>query len=228
MSLLDRTTLRILFTVLATSALLAFVWLARKPLLVFLFAMLFAYLLEPLVARLQRRLHCSRGIAIAVTYVAMLAVLLVRGTAGGAARGGAGTTSVSVRPGALQQGGQRKHCLPVRQGARMEPADAGSAAAVHRGTPRRGLQRGERTGRQSYRDRRQRAVAAADSNPGGIFLCRARAALPGASEACSTILTAASCWARSWAIWMRCSPTLCGRRCTWRRSPQPSTWSRSR
>ena len=79
MSLLDRTTLRILFTILATSALLTFVWLARKPLLVFLFAMLFAYLLEPLVAQLQRWLHCSRGIAIAVTYVAMLAVLLTVG-----------------------------------------------------------------------------------------------------------------------------------------------------
>ncbi len=79
MSLLDRTTLRILFTVLATLGTLALVWLARKPLLVFLFAMLFAYLLEPLVARLQSRLRCSRGIAIAVTYVAMLAVLLVVG-----------------------------------------------------------------------------------------------------------------------------------------------------
>jgi len=79
MSLLDRTTLRILFTILATAALLAFVWLARKPLLVFLFAMLFAYLLEPLVAQLQRWLHCSRGIAITVTYVAMLAVLLTVG-----------------------------------------------------------------------------------------------------------------------------------------------------
>ncbi|MGC2211385.1 MAG: AI-2E family transporter [Candidatus Korobacteraceae bacterium] len=79
MSLLDRTTLRILFTVLATLGLLALVWLTRKPLLVFLFAMLFAYLLEPLVAQLQRRLRCNRGIAIAVTYVAMLVVLLVLG-----------------------------------------------------------------------------------------------------------------------------------------------------
>jgi predicted PurR-regulated permease PerM len=79
MSLLDRTTLRILFTVLATLGTLALVWLARKPLLAFLFAMLFAYLLEPLVAQLQRWLRSSRGIAIAVTYVAMLTVLLVAG-----------------------------------------------------------------------------------------------------------------------------------------------------
>ena len=79
MSLLDRTTLRILFTVLATLALLAMVWMARKPLLVFLFAMLFAYLLEPLVAQFQRRLRCSRGVAIAATYVGVLAVLFIVG-----------------------------------------------------------------------------------------------------------------------------------------------------
>jgi predicted PurR-regulated permease PerM len=79
MSLLDKITLRVLFTILSTAALLAFVWMARKPLLVFLFAMLFAYLLEPLVARLQGWLRCNRGIAIAVTYVALLAALLTFG-----------------------------------------------------------------------------------------------------------------------------------------------------
>jgi predicted PurR-regulated permease PerM len=83
MSLLDRATLRILFTALATAALLAFVWLARKPLLAFLFAMLFAYLLEPLVSRLQRWMHGRRGAAVAVTYVAMLAILLTVGLAVG-------------------------------------------------------------------------------------------------------------------------------------------------
>jgi predicted PurR-regulated permease PerM len=79
----DKNTLRILFTVLATAALLAFVWLARKPLLVFLFAILFAYMLEPLIERLQRWTHCSRGIAIALTYVAIFAVLLTVGLVAG-------------------------------------------------------------------------------------------------------------------------------------------------
>jgi len=83
MSLLDKNTLRILFTILATVALLAFVWMARKPLLAFLFAMLFAYLLEPLIAQLEKRLHSSRGIAIAVTYVAILAALSTVGLAVG-------------------------------------------------------------------------------------------------------------------------------------------------
>ncbi len=79
MSLLDKNTLRILFTTLATAALLAFVWMARKPLLAFLFAMLFAYLLEPLISLLQRWMRCGRGVAIAVTYVAILAILLTAG-----------------------------------------------------------------------------------------------------------------------------------------------------
>jgi predicted PurR-regulated permease PerM len=83
MSLFDKSTLRVLFTVLATAALLAFVWMARKPLLAFLFAMLFAYLLEPLILRLQKWTRCSRGVAIAVTYVAILGALLTAGLAVG-------------------------------------------------------------------------------------------------------------------------------------------------
>jgi predicted PurR-regulated permease PerM len=83
MSLLDKNTLRILFTVLTTVALLTFVWMARKPLLAFLFAMLFAYMLDPLITLLQRWTHLSRGIAIAAVYVAMLAVLLTVGLAVG-------------------------------------------------------------------------------------------------------------------------------------------------
>jgi predicted PurR-regulated permease PerM len=79
MSLLDKNTLRVLFTILATASLLAFVWLARKPLLAFLFAMLFAYLLDPLITLLQKWTRCSRGIAIAVLYVAILAALLTVG-----------------------------------------------------------------------------------------------------------------------------------------------------
>jgi predicted PurR-regulated permease PerM len=83
MSLLDKSTLRILFTILATVSLLAFVWLARKPLLAFLFAMLFAYLLDPLITLLQRWAHCSRGVAISAVYVTLLTALLTVGLAAG-------------------------------------------------------------------------------------------------------------------------------------------------
>jgi predicted PurR-regulated permease PerM len=75
MSLLDKTTLRILFTILVTGSLLAIVWLARKPLLVFLFAMLFAYLLEPMIALLQKWTRINRGLAIAVVYIALGGIL---------------------------------------------------------------------------------------------------------------------------------------------------------
>lgn len=83
MNLLDKQTLRILFTVLATAALLAFVWLARKPLLVFLFAILFAYMLEPLIGLVQRWTRAGRGLAIGVVYVALLGGLLTVGLATG-------------------------------------------------------------------------------------------------------------------------------------------------
>ncbi|PSH03215.1 MAG: hypothetical protein CXZ00_13255 [Acidobacteria bacterium] len=83
MSLLDKTTLRIQFTVLATLSLLAFIWLARKPLLTFLFAMLFAYLLEPLISLAEKKTHCSRGVAITAIYLVMLAGLLTVGAAVG-------------------------------------------------------------------------------------------------------------------------------------------------
>ncbi len=83
MSLLDKTTLRILFTILLTASLLAIVWMARKPLLVFLFAMLFAYLLEPLITVLQKYARMGRGFAIATVYVGLLAALLTVGMAMG-------------------------------------------------------------------------------------------------------------------------------------------------
>ena len=81
MSLLDKNTLRILFTILVAVSLPAFMWLARKPLLAFLFAMLFAYLLDPLITLLQRWTHSSRGIAIAAVYGALLAAVLTVGLA---------------------------------------------------------------------------------------------------------------------------------------------------
>jgi predicted PurR-regulated permease PerM len=69
MSLIDQRTVRVLVTVLLFAAVLAFLWLARKPLLIFLFSILFAYLLEPLIRWVQPRLRNSRGLAILAVYV---------------------------------------------------------------------------------------------------------------------------------------------------------------
>lgn len=83
MGFLDRATLRVTATVLFMAAVLGFCWMARKPLLTFLFAVLFAYLLEPLVKRVERWTHRSRGLSVAIVYVALVAVLIVVGIAVG-------------------------------------------------------------------------------------------------------------------------------------------------
>lgn len=83
MNLLDKNTLRVIFTILVTAAALGFIWLAYKPLLVFLFSMLFAYLLEPLIGLLQRWAKAGRGLSIAVVYVLLIGVLLTAGAAVG-------------------------------------------------------------------------------------------------------------------------------------------------
>jgi predicted PurR-regulated permease PerM len=83
MGFLDRTTLRVAVTVLFLAAVLAFLWAARKTLLIFLFAMLFAYLLDPLVSWFQLRMRNRRGPAIAVVYIIMLGLLATIGAAAG-------------------------------------------------------------------------------------------------------------------------------------------------
>jgi predicted PurR-regulated permease PerM len=78
--LLDHRTLRVLFTTLVFVGVLALVYAARRMLLVFLFAIFFAYLLEPLVDALEPRMRGSRGRAVAVTYL-VLGVILAAGIA---------------------------------------------------------------------------------------------------------------------------------------------------
>ncbi len=79
MGFLDRTTLRVAATILFLAAVLAFCWLAAKPLLAFLFAILFAYLLEPLVSRVQLWTHRGRGLSIGLVYLGLLIALVVVG-----------------------------------------------------------------------------------------------------------------------------------------------------
>ena len=69
--LFDLRTFRVLTTLLITAAVLLFIYLARRTLIVFLFAILFAYILEPILPQLQRRMHLTRGRAIAVLYLAI-------------------------------------------------------------------------------------------------------------------------------------------------------------
>jgi predicted PurR-regulated permease PerM len=79
--LFDIRAARILTTVCLFVAIGAFVYGVRHTLVIFLFAILFAYLLEPLVRRVQASplARGSRRIAIAITYVCVAALLTILG-----------------------------------------------------------------------------------------------------------------------------------------------------
>ena len=98
MSLFDRRTVRVLLTILLFAGVLAFLWLARKPLLIFVFSMLFAYLLEPLIRWVQPRVRNSRGLAILTVYV-IGAVLLT-------------TVGLLVGPRIVDEGRKLAHAIP--------------------------------------------------------------------------------------------------------------------
>lgn len=79
LDLLDHRAVRVLTTVLIFAAVLAFVYAVRKTLILFLFALLFAYLFEPVICWLQPRLRGSRGLAIVVVYIGLAVVVTIAG-----------------------------------------------------------------------------------------------------------------------------------------------------
>jgi predicted PurR-regulated permease PerM len=79
MGFLDRRTVSVLLTILVVASILGLVWLARRPVITFIFAIFFAHLLEPVVERFQGWLHLSRGKSVAVTYMVIVAGLLIFG-----------------------------------------------------------------------------------------------------------------------------------------------------
>src|SRR5215471_7140225 len=79
MGFLDRRTISVLLTILVVAGILALLWMARRPVITFIFAIFFAHLLEPVVERFQGWLHLSRGKSVAVTYLAIVAALLIFG-----------------------------------------------------------------------------------------------------------------------------------------------------
>lgn len=74
MALIDARAARILTTVLFFALVLGFLYVARNTLVAFLFAIFFAYLVDPAVSRMEKWTR-SRGAAIAVIYL-LLVVLL--------------------------------------------------------------------------------------------------------------------------------------------------------
>ena len=79
MGFLDRRTISVLLTILVVAGVLSLVWLARRPVITFIFAIFFADLLEPVIERFQGWLHLSRGKSVAVTYLVIVAGLLIFG-----------------------------------------------------------------------------------------------------------------------------------------------------
>ena len=75
MALTDSRTARVLTTVLIFALALGFLYVAHHTLIAFLFAVFFAYLVDPAVSRIQRWTR-SRGAAIAVIYL-LIVLLLV-------------------------------------------------------------------------------------------------------------------------------------------------------
>ena len=76
MALIDSRASRVLITVLIFALALGFLYTARHTLVAFLFAIFFAYLVDPLVSKLEHLVK-GRGRAIAIIYVLLLGVLVV-------------------------------------------------------------------------------------------------------------------------------------------------------
>ena len=98
MGFFDRRTVSVLATILAFAGLVLLLWVARRPVLVFIFAIFFAHLLEPLVASIEKWLATSRSKAVAITYGAILAALVIFG--------------MTVGPHIVQQGRVLEETLP--------------------------------------------------------------------------------------------------------------------
>lgn len=75
MAVIDTRAARILATALIFALVLGFLYVARHTLMAFLFAILFAYLVDPAVSRVQKWTG-SRGSSIAVIYVLLVALLI--------------------------------------------------------------------------------------------------------------------------------------------------------
>jgi predicted PurR-regulated permease PerM len=106
MSFFDRRTISVLSTLVLFSLIAGFIYGARRVLIVFLFAIFFAYLLEPLVSLVERRSRLSRGSrSLAILQVYLILILLISGVVLGLGPRVAdeGRKLMSALPGLLDQ-----------------------------------------------------------------------------------------------------------------------------
>src|SRR4029077_21206345 len=76
MSLIDTRTTRVLFTLMVFALALGFLYVAHRTLIAFLFAVFFAYLVDPAVSRVERWTR-GRGRAIPVIYLLLVIFLAI-------------------------------------------------------------------------------------------------------------------------------------------------------
>ena len=74
LSLIDTRTTRVLLTVLLFALALGFLYAARRTLVAFLFAIFFAYLIDPAVSRVEKWTH-GRSRAIVAIYILLVAMV---------------------------------------------------------------------------------------------------------------------------------------------------------
>ena len=110
----DPKTARILCTVLIFALALAFLHAARETLTLFLFAILFAYFVDPLVSRLEKPLR-GRIPAIGAVYILLIALLVGLGFLVGPKVAAEGTALATSLPSLLQKAGSGELVSQVGQ-----------------------------------------------------------------------------------------------------------------
>ena len=133
-SVIDTRTARVLFTVLLFALVLGFLYFARQSLLVFLFAIFFAYLMDPAVSRLELWTH-RRGWAIAILYTLLLLLLVTFFFIVGPRIGRQAQTLSSALPSLLEKvsSGQIAEQIGIEHGwSKTTRGQIGSFLAGHR------------------------------------------------------------------------------------------------
>ncbi len=110
----DPKTARILCTAIIFALGLAFLHAARETLTLFLFAILFAYFVEPLVSRLQKPLH-GRAQAIVAVYLILIALLVGLGFLVGPKVASEGNALATSLPSLLNEAGSGQLVSQVGQ-----------------------------------------------------------------------------------------------------------------
>lgn len=117
--IIDRRTVSVLTTIVLFVGVGAFVYGARNTLIAFLFAIFFAYLLDPAVSAAERRItKGSRGRAILLVYLALLGLLVLWGFLVGPRLAAEARGLATALPGLLDkvETGQIAHQIGSRRG----------------------------------------------------------------------------------------------------------------